>query len=266
LTAHVPEVVMPEPRLPVSDREHGPDQTFWGDRTRRDGLHRPPRVERPLDRARERLQLLRGDPRAGVALLVVVAVVAGFVWYRAGSGASAGPPPPVVTSAPIASSTTEPTAGAAVDESPRGAHLFVHVAGDVAEPGVVELPAGSRVIDAVDAAGGGKADADLDRLNLAAKVADGQRILVQKVGDPPAPAEPSGAPGDPGSTTAGPLNVNTATVAQLDEALPGIGPTLAAAIVEERDRRGGFRSVNELREVRGIGEKRFADIKDKVTV
>jgi competence protein ComEA len=158
--------------------------------------------------------------------------------------------------------------------STKGNRVVVHVAGAVARPGVVELASGSRVIDAVEAAGGGLPEADLDRLNLAAKVIDGQRVLVQKVGDPPAAegsgsASPSGAgstPGaPPGAATTGPLNLNTATLDQLD-GLPGIGPVLAAAILAERVRRGAFKSVNELRDVRGIGEKRFADLRDLVAV
>jgi len=261
---------MPEPRVPVSDRELGPDPAFWGDRTRREELRRPGRVDHPVDRLRDRLHLLRGDARAGVALLVVVAAVAGYLWYRAGAGSSAGAPPARVaaTSSRAPSTTTPaPATGAVPGGEHRGGRLVVHVAGDVTKPGVVGLPGGSRVIDAVEAAGGGLPDADLDRLNLAAKVVDGQRILVQKIGEPPAPADPAAVPGDPtGATGGGPINLNTATAAQLDDALPGIGPTLAAAIIAERDRRGGFRSVNELRDVRGIGEKRFADIKDKVTV
>jgi competence protein ComEA len=124
------------------------------------------------------------------------------------------------------------------------------------------------VIDAIEAAGGGVPDADLNRLNLAAKVADGQRILVQRVSEA-APAGPSagGSSGAGGGAAdpSGLVNLNSATQPEL-EALPGIGPTLAEAIIAERERRGGFRSVNELRDVRGIGEKRFADLKDKVTI
>jgi competence protein ComEA len=148
----------------------------------------------------------------------------------------------------------------------RGPTVVVHVAGAVARPGVLLMPEGARVIDAVEGAGGATADADLDRLNLAAVLADGQRIVVLAVGAPGGPGA-SGV-GDPGGTAtdpAGLLDLNLATAAQL-EALPGIGPVLAAAILAERDRRGGFRSVNELREVRGIGEVRFADLRDLVTV
>jgi competence protein ComEA len=145
-----------------------------------------------------------------------------------------------------------------------GATVTVHVAGAVRTPGVIALPTGARVIDAVEGAGGGLPDADLDHLNLAAKLVDGQRILVTKVGQ----AAPVGMadPGGVAAPDAGALvDLNNATSAQL-ETLPGIGPALAGAIIAERDRRGGYRSVNELREVRGIGEKRFAELRDRVVV
>jgi competence protein ComEA len=125
------------------------------------------------------------------------------------------------------------------------------------------------VIDAVEAVGGALADGDLDRLNLAAKVTDGQRIYVAKVGqaDPGAAVDPSGVSGaDPASgSTGGKVDLNTATQAQLEE-LPGIGPTYAQAIIAERQRRGGFSSVNDLRSVHGIGDKRFAELAPLVTV
>lgn len=147
-----------------------------------------------------------------------------------------------------------------------GARIVVHVAGAVVRPGVVELRLGARGIDALEGAGGARPDADLDRLNLAAKLVDGQQILVARVGEPSsAPGSaPPGANVPPGEPSA-PLNLNTATIDQL-EALPGIGPTLAQAIVDERERRGAFRSINELRSVRGIGDGRFADLRPRVAV
>jgi competence protein ComEA len=232
------------------------------------------------------LSALRGDARVGLAVLVAVAVVAGVVWYRVGSGGAAtaqrSAPSRAGSRAPSGGSGTEPStepsgAGPTSDPaqavsgsgapSPKGNRVVVHVAGAVARPGVVELASGSRVIDAVEAAGGGLPEADLDRLNLAAKIVDGQRVLVQKVGDPPAAAEGAGTASGatPGAASTGPLNLNTATLDQLD-GLPGIGPVLAAAILAERVRRGAFKSVNELREVRGIGEQRFADLRELVAV
>ncbi len=126
----------------------------------------------------------------------------------------------------------------------------------------------ARVNDAVEAAGGGLPGADLDRLNLAAKVADGQRIAVALVGAPaPVEAGTGGVTGTGtgGEATTGPININTASSAQLEE-LPGIGPSLAGAIIAEREKRGGFKEIGELQDVRGIGEVRYADIKDLVTV
>ncbi len=228
----------------------------------------------PLTRLADRVRDWRTDARLGVVVLVLVAVAAGLVWYRIGvGGASAGEP----ASAPGAVTTTVAPAGNPADPTPsttaKGSSvtIAVHVAGAVTHPGVVELRAGARVIDAVEAVGGALGDGDLDRLNLAAKVADGQRVYVAKVGqadpgvvggtggvDAGAGADGSGVPGAK-------VNLNTASQAQLEE-LPGIGPTYAQSIIAERQRRGGFRSVNDLRSVRGIGDKRFAELAPLVTV
>lgn len=235
----------------------------------------PPRPFVPPERGLERLRLLWEDSRVRVAVLLVAALVAGLVWYRLGvststrdgATASARADTPATTAFAGPTSTTSPS-GPPASSGP-GGMLVVHVAGDVARPGVVRVRAGARVVDAIEAAGGGLPDADLDRLNLAAKVADGQRVAVARVGAP-APLEGGGgigsgaAPGDP-TTAGGPLNLNTATQAELEE-LPGIGPSLAAAIIAEREKRGGFHDVGELQDVRGIGERRYADIKDLVAV
>lgn len=210
----------------------------------------------------DRVTAWRADARMGVALLAVVAVVVGVISYRVGAGGSA--PPPDRTAA--TTSATRAVPAGSPTTAGTGERVVVHVAGAVAQPGVVDLERGDRVIDAIEAAGGAAPEADLDRLNLAAKLVDGQRILVQRMGEPAAPAPSS--PGDPAAdptAAGGVLDLNTATALQLEE-LPGIGPALAAAIIQERDRRGGFRSVNELRDVRGIGEQRFADLRDRVTV
>ena len=227
----------------------------------------------PLTRLVDRVRDWRTDARFGVVVLVVIAVVAGVVWYRIGvGGASAGE----AAAAPRAAAvTTVPAAGGVSTSTTRpgpDAKIAVHVAGAVTHPGVVELAAGSRVIDAVEAVGGALADGDLDRLNLAAKLADGQRVYVAKVGQ----ADPGVAAGDGGTVAGGDgasaapgtgakVNLNTATQAQLEE-LPGIGPTYAQSILAERQRRGGFQSVNDLRSVRGIGDKRFAELAPLVTV
>jgi len=210
-----------------------------------------------LERARDHA----ADPRVRVGALLLVAAVAGLVWYQAGRAATPG--------APAADAAAGPRAHAVATTTSTAPPVLVHVAGAVAHPGLVRIAKGARVADAIAAAGGGVPDADLDRLNLAARVADGQRILVTRVGAPaPATADDAtfpaaGGTGDP--SDGAPVDLNTATLADLDT-LPGIGPTLAAAIIRERDRRGGFTSVDQLRDVRGIGEKRFADLRDLVTV
>jgi competence protein ComEA len=210
-----------------------------------------------LEWARDRA----ADPRLRIGALLLVAAVAGLLWYQAGRAGTPG--------ALAASTPRERRARDAATTTTTAPPVLVHVAGAVARPGLVRIAKGARVADAIAAAGGGVADADLDRLNLAARVADGQRILVARVGAPAAPAEVDGtapaADGSGGASTNGPIDLNTATLADLDT-LPGIGPTLAAAIIRERDRRGGFTSIDQLRDVRGIGEKRFADLHDLVTV
>jgi len=137
--------------------------------------------------------------------------------------------------------------------------FYVHIAGAVNRPGLYRLPPGSRVDDAIRAAGGPTAEADLNALNLATKVKDGDKVLVPKRGQ--AAGEGSGAA--PGQSQT--VNLNTATADQLD-ALPGIGPALAQRIVAYRERHGGFRTVDELQKVPGIGPSKFAQLKDLVTV
>jgi competence protein ComEA len=222
-----------------------------------------PHVGTGVDALRDRIDEWRADARFGVIALVVIAVIAGVVWYRVGvSGGSDDE----ATKAKSSASATAPSARPdPVPTTGPGSSIVVHVAGAVTRPGVAELPAGSRVIDAVEAAGGALPDGDLDQLNLAAKVADGERVLVPRVGEVGVVAPLRGSGSAAGAPSGGVLNLNTATTEQLEE-LPGIGPVLAGAILDERERRGGFGSINELREVRGIGEKRFADLRDRVTV
>jgi competence protein ComEA len=252
-------------------------------RTRRDASALPRRDRRrdqepafaPLtERFGHPLTDWRHDPPFGIVVMIGIAVVAGVIWYRIGiGGASAGEsgdaPAAVSTSAP-STTLAESTATDGVNGKDRSATIAVHVAGAVNHPGVVELRTGARVIDAVEAVGGALGDGDLDRLNLAAKVTDGQRVYVAKVGQSdPGAVDGTGATAsvDPTASAAsgGKVNLNTATEAQLEE-LPGIGPTYAQAILAERQRKGGFTSVNDLRSVRGIGDKRFAELAPLVTV
>ncbi|CAL9419620.1 hypothetical protein SUDANB58_01818 [Streptomyces sp. enrichment culture] len=159
------------------------------------------------------------------------------------------------------SGVPEPPAGAS---PPAGAEIVVDVGGKVREPGIHRLPAGSRVEDALRAAGGVRPGTDTDGLNRARLLVDGEQVVVG--GPAPAPVPVPGAGGPAGAVTAGPaapLSLNTATADQL-ETLPGVGPVLARHIVDYRTQHGGFRSVDELREVNGIGERRFADLRNLV--
>lgn len=155
----------------------------------------------------------------------------------------------------------ETAADSAAPENASG-EVVVHVAGAVSSPGVYTLPADSRVDDAVRAAGA-TADADLSQLNLAQKLADGQKITVPVAGATPAPVD-NAAPSD-SSQSGALININTATQEEL-ETLPSIGEVRAQAIIAYREEHGGFRTTDELMEVSGIGEKIFADIAPHITV
>jgi len=222
--------------------------------------------------------LARSSPgwlRAVVATVVVAAVAGGWVWLRRPVDPVAGLPR---VSDPVATSSTalEPTAASVTGSTAAGAlttgSVTVHVAGAVQHPGVVTLPAGSRAVDAVDAAGGLAPGADADRVNLAAPLTDGTRLAVPLVGQP-IPTEvavPSATPAGSGSgptaaTPGAPVDLNTADVTQLDT-LPGVGPATAAAIVAHREEHGPFSTVDGLLDVRGIGEGRLDAVRDLVTV
>jgi len=134
-----------------------------------------------------------------------------------------------------------------------GKDVVVHVAGAVAEPGVYRLPAGARVTDAVQRAGGGTASALLDSVNLAARVADGQQIVVPESG-------PAGVAAVPGAPEA-PISLGMATVEQLDT-VEGIGPVTAQDIVEFRDEHGGLSSIEQLDEISGVGPATMEALRD----
>ncbi|WP_345647664.1 ComEA family DNA-binding protein, partial [Streptomyces tremellae] len=155
---------------------------------------------------------------------------------------------------------------AAPPAGPSGGRVVVDLAGAVRHPGVLRLPAGSRVEDALRAAGGPKKGTDLTGLNRARVLTDGEQVVVGAPrGTAPAQAAAGGpgAPGVPGVPGGPPISLNTATADQLDS-LPGVGPVLAQHILDYRTQNGGFRSVDELREVGGIGERRFADLEKLV--
>jgi competence protein ComEA len=150
-----------------------------------------------------------------------------------------------------------------------GGGLLVHVVGAVEKPGLVTVPDGARVADALQAAGGATGRADLTAVNLARTVVDGEQLYVPRPGEP-APVSapgPAGTPGTPGGAAgaAGTVDINTADAAGL-EALPGVGPSIAQAIVEWREANGPFASVDELEDVPGIGPATLDEIRDSARV
>jgi competence protein ComEA len=155
--------------------------------------------------------------------------------------------------------------GAALSNAPPSAAVIVDVEGKVAHPGVLSLPVGARVYEAVAAAGGALAGVDATALDLARPVVDGEQLRVGIAGEAAGPVVgPSGAA--KGKRKGGRVvNLNTATVEEL-QAVPGVGPAMAERILEWRAAHGGFTSVGQLRQVRGIGERKFAEMRDSVTV
>lgn len=186
---------------------------------------------------------------AGVAL--VVALLFGRVLLPAGGAAGAEPAELRVSSAPRASAATAGRAS--------GPGVVVHVVGAVRRPGLYQLPAGSRVADALEQAGGAARAADVALVNLAAPLVDGQQVVV-----PSRAAAGSGSSGAAGETGGGgPVHLNTASVAELDE-LPGIGPITAQKIVDHREKHGAFSSVEDLDAIPGVGAAKIEQLRDLV--
>ena len=200
--------------------------------------------------------------------LVVVAVGARYLLADR-SEASGAADTGVVLTAP----SPEPSEAAASPSAP--AEVVVDVGGAVARPGVYRLSPEAKVCDAVDLAGGATAQADLSAVNLAARLSDGQQVIVPEKGQPAGSgggaAEAAGQGGEAatggggGSGEGGLVNLNTATIDQLD-ALAGVGPATAQKIIDFREASGGFASVEQLLEVPGIGDAKFAALKDLVTI
>ena len=191
-------------------------------------------------------------------LLTALALIAATAIGCARLGGSSGDPPATAAAPPAI--RVEDSGGA------QGGEVLVHVAGAVRRPGVYRLREGMRIDDALRLAGGPKRRADLAAVNLAAKVEDGRQVLVPeraRAGAPVSAASSTAA--GAGTAPGGPVNLNTATIEQLD-ALDGIGPATAQSILDYREEHGGFGSVEELGQIPGIGEKRLATLREGVTV
>ncbi len=198
---------------------------------------------------------LRCSPVEGLALSVLVAgalAALGLVWLlAAGDGEGPAAESPALPGLTVVSAS--PSASAS--------EVVVHVAGQVAAPGVHRLAAGSRVGDAVASAGGALAGAEVGALNLARPLVDGEQIVVPLPGAP----VPAASPAENARRPDGLLDLNLAEAEDLD-ALPGVGPVLAERILQHRAEIGRFASVDELRDVKGIGEATFAELAGEVTV
>lgn len=254
---------------------------FWHDAMQR----RPPLI----DRARE----LLGPLRSWMVIAIGIVGVAGAGWWLLQPGGA-----PIETALPAAEASSAGPSGAAGEAATTGAapatssttaaDLVVQAAGAIADPGVYDLPVGARVDDLVEAAGGFTDRADIDRVNLAAPVGDGERVWIPAVGEEDVPDVVAGTGG--GSSASGgaaaggggsgggpsgggggatppssPVDLNSATAEQLD-GLPGVGPATASAILAYRDEHGRFGSVEELLEVRGIGDAKLEQLRPLVRV
>lgn len=206
------------------------------------------------------IDLRRSELLIYAACAVLVVVVGWRVLARDGAAASS-------SSAPLAAASSgAPSSGVSVSPAASSSRrAVVHVVGAVREPGVYRVASGTRVEDAIERAGGATGRADLSAINLAAKVADGQQVVVPRRGAA-AVATAAGA-GATGATAAssGPISLNTATAEQLDT-LDGVGPSTAQKILDYRTAHGGFASIDDLAQIPGIGPKRLESLRKQVTV
>ena len=244
--------------------------------------------EEPVRRPRRLAIAPRAAIIAGSALLILaLALALRAVLVSTGAGSHAAPAAAAGASAPMrppptgaaASPAMNPTTGSAAGPgglSTTSGSVVVHVTGAVSRPGVVTLPPGSRVTDAINAVGGASAEADTQQLNLARVLSDGEQIRVPRIGEVlPDPAPQPGGATAPGARTApgksgdggasGTVNINTASASELEK-LPGIGPALAQRIVEYRDSHGPFANVDALTDVPGIGKAKLEGLREQATV
>mgnify|MGYP006289801709 CR=1 FL=1 len=193
-----------------------------------------PQLPEPLVLDAPRRRFSGRTTRIVIAVMLALLMVAGWSWWS-------GRARPVIAAPSVSSSGQADLAGSVV----------VHVVGEVKQPGTVSLPAGSRVEDAVEAAGGVTKQRSLESVNLARLLVDGEQIVL---GEPPKQAAGGG-----GSSDGGVVSLNAATVTELD-ALPGVGPVLAQRIIDWRTAHGGFKTLEDLNNVSGIGDATMADI------
>jgi len=190
---------------------------------------------------------------AQVVFLSVIGVVVFFVIYTILKKPEPTSPPLVITLQP------RPTA---IPPTPTPASINVYVTGAVEKPDVYALPLSAIVKDAIEAAGGATNEADLDRINLATRLADQMEVYVPRQGEA-APSAPSSGSAPDATTTK--ININTASVEELDK-LSGIGPSIAKAIIDYRTKNGPFKQIEDINDVKGIGDALFEKIKDQITV
>lgn len=295
LAAIRPEHGHEPPSRPVRDGSGEPSpglETFRGqdavpgpgrsDRDGRPGRHAARPIERAAlaggwlqDRLPARLQgrVRIGAPHLAALAVLVAAVMAALAWTsvrasdpgdlvpaRSLTGSTTAAHSALVTPAAVPVGAASPLVGSASAT----AEVVVDVTGKVRRPGIVRLPAGSRVVDALEAAGGPRRGVELSGLNLARVLVDGEQVVVGLPASQGVAASAASVPGA-GSPPGALVNINTATQAEL-ETLPGIGPVTAQAILQWRTDNGAFSAVDELMEVSGIGEATLADVAPFVTV
>lgn len=279
-----------------SDDDHPPDPIRVDPI---DLLRRPPSDWRAsaVALARRAAAAVRDRARAHASVMVVGVVVAGVIG-AVGFVAARGASPPSGTAIPMTRPGRSPDSnapGSSIGPAPKGrptestgpvsgasgtvvATIWIDVTGAVVRPGLVAVHDGARVAELITLAAGFALDADVDRVNLAARVHDGERLYVPRRGEAAAPPVVAGggvasgdgagggaAPATTTTTTPDPVDLNTATADQLDT-LPGVGPATAAAIIDFRDRHGAFRSVDDLAQVRGIGKAKLEQLRPHLTV
>lgn len=257
----------------VQDDAHSRDAVADGRAPGTSGATTAPAPERPRLTLRERLALslqlrygARARTLAALAVVLVLAAVLAAHHFWSGRPRPVSAPPPRHAASPPTAADTRDVAPSAPTSTPRtggGGDIVVDVAGKVRRPGLYRLPAGSRVDDALRAAGGVRKGTDATGVNRARLLNDGEQLLVGVVPAPGATAADASSAGT-GAGPETPVSLNTATAEQL-QTLPGVGPVLAQHILEYRQRHGGFSDVDQLREVNGIGERRFADLAPRVT-